>query len=466
MPTGTQPYAPPTQGQNLSQYLASLGNIGDNSFLGNINATNAAGQEFNADALTPGYVPYVAGSGDFSSNANSITGGPTGTEVPGPTNTTLPSDVTAPSPDSWWEKLIEYGIPLAAGAGFADAALAPAVAGVGSGITDVDIEAANELGPLGGPANPITPALPGTLEFASPLGSPGYPGDFSAFTGAPPTDVPNPLPDQTIAPAGDATPASPLTTPNTNTQGLLDTASAFSNAYSGASPATVNAFTNPVATGPTFDSTGLVNNSLLPGDVGAPTAGAGGGGNGFDLSSILSAAKSMGVSPLSALSLLGSILAKPKTPNIPQLTDLAQTAQANATALGGTEATDLAAGQTGKLPAGAQTQINQAEQSAEAAIKSKYAAMGLSGSTMEQQDLIAAQNQAIAAQFNEAQTLANQGVQIAGVINSGDATAAQIYETIMQTVLQQDSQLQAALANFASSSALGAAIANRNSGTG
>src|SRR5271157_24923 len=99
--------------------------------------------------------------------------------------------------------------------------------------------------------------------------------------------------------------------------------------------------------------------------------------------------------------------------------------------------------QTGTLPPGAQAAINQATASAQAAIRSQYAAMGMSGSSAEAQDLAAAQQQGAAQGTNMAMQLLNSGIQ-------SSQMSDQLYQDIMNQSMQQDQDLSAAIGNFAS----------------
>lgn len=98
--------------------------------------------------------------------------------------------------------------------------------------------------------------------------------------------------------------------------------------------------------------------------------------------------------------------------------------------------------QTGTLPPGVQGSIDQASQSAKAAIRSQYASMGLSGSSAEQQALA-----------NVDTTSASQGASLAlNLLNEGvneTQLSSQLYQQIMSTTLQQDQNLQNAVSNFA-----------------
>ena len=144
------------------------------------------------------------------------------------------------------------------------------------------------------------------------------------------------------------------------------------------------------------------------------------------------------------LAMGASMLAKPNIEGLGDLKDIAGAAGRTANEL-------IPSVSTGQLPAGAQTQVNTAVQDAITSIKSKYAQMGMSGSTMEAQEISSAQARGEAMKFDMANKLTQTGLAAAGVA-SGD------YETIMKTLLQQDSALQTALANFASSSAMGAGL--------
>lgn len=118
--------------------------------------------------------------------------------------------------------------------------------------------------------------------------------------------------------------------------------------------------------------------------------------------------------------------------------------------------------QTGQLPAGVQQSIDQASAAAEASIKSRYAAMGASGSSAEAQDLAnvrflaQSQGSTIALQLlqqgtsdtTEAASITNamvsQGVQETGLSD-------QIYTELLNLATQQNAQLGTALAGFATS---------------
>jgi hypothetical protein len=102
--------------------------------------------------------------------------------------------------------------------------------------------------------------------------------------------------------------------------------------------------------------------------------------------------------------------------------------------------------QTGTLPPGVQTSLNQAAAAAQATIRSQYAARGMSGSSAEAQDLANVQNTIASQGASIAQSLLTTGVQESGL-------AAQLYEQILNQSLQSDQQLGTALTTLASSTA-------------
>ncbi len=101
---------------------------------------------------------------------------------------------------------------------------------------------------------------------------------------------------------------------------------------------------------------------------------------------------------------------------------------------------------SGTLPPGAEQFVTNAQKDEESRIRGSYASLGLSGSTMEAQDLAAVSERAAAQRFQIASTVTNQGLQAAG--QAGGA-----FDTIARFQLAQDQGLQEAIAAF--SSALG-----------
>ena len=101
---------------------------------------------------------------------------------------------------------------------------------------------------------------------------------------------------------------------------------------------------------------------------------------------------------------------------------------------------------TGTLPPGLQGAVQQNLAATQAAIKSSYAAKGMSGSSAEQQDL---QNAEIQSQAQTAQLAT--GLLSEGVAETGDA--AGIYNNLIGDIQKSDQGLQSALAEFAAASA-------------
>lgn len=153
--------------------------------------------------------------------------------------------------------------------------------------------------------------------------------------------------------------------------------------------------------------------------------------------------------PLLSLGALGASALMPKAavPNLDKM-------QAGADAAGKT-ATELMSSLTsGKLPAGAENGIQDALAANIAGIKSNYAGMGLSGSTMERQDIAKAQRAAETMRFDMAKQLTETGLNAAGLSEN-------IWAQIAQLVLQDDSSLQDALASFAQAMAYGSGVTPR-----
>lgn len=106
---------------------------------------------------------------------------------------------------------------------------------------------------------------------------------------------------------------------------------------------------------------------------------------------------------------------------------------------------------SGKLPAGAESMVQQAISDGEASIRSKYAQMGMSGSTMEAQEIQALHERAQSMRFSMASDLTKTGLT---ALNSSSA----IYQALMQQQLQQDQNLSDSISGLAEASALGNAL--------
>lgn len=103
---------------------------------------------------------------------------------------------------------------------------------------------------------------------------------------------------------------------------------------------------------------------------------------------------------------------------------------------------------SGKLPEGAESMVQQAINDGEASIRSKYAQMGMSGSTMEKQEIQALHERAQGQRFSMANDLTNTGLT---ALNSSSA----IYKAIMEGQLTQDQGLSDAIAGLAEASSFG-----------
>ena len=152
------------------------------------------------------------------------------------------------------------------------------------------------------------------------------------------------------------------------------------------------------------------------------------------LSNLSSFAKNNGwIAP--AAGLVGNaILSQKKLPGQQQISDIAASTKAQADQL-------ESYFNNGTLPPGVQASINQSAEANKASIRSKYAQMGMSGSSAEAQDLQSANQQAQIAGTNYSIHLLETGIKESG-------SAANLYTQIMQDSLQQDKELGAALSNF------------------
>jgi hypothetical protein len=96
----------------------------------------------------------------------------------------------------------------------------------------------------------------------------------------------------------------------------------------------------------------------------------------------------------------------------------------------------------GQLPAGAREAVDLATQSAKARVRSTYANLGLSGSTMEADALNNVDRQAAAQTFQMADQLLQTGLNATGMSD-------QLYSGILNATLGQNKELSDALGSFA-----------------
>lgn len=109
----------------------------------------------------------------------------------------------------------------------------------------------------------------------------------------------------------------------------------------------------------------------------------------------------------------------------------------------------LSGGVSGNLTPGAQASVQQFLTQSIADIKSKYAAMGQSGSTAEAQDIAAAQAKASAMTNDFANQMINQGSNLLNLAQSGYGDLARIQAL-------SDADLQNAIAEFGAAAGMGA----------
>jgi hypothetical protein len=189
--------------------------------------------------------------------------------------------------------------------------------------------------------------------------------------------------------------------------------------------------------------------------AGGASTGGGGGLLGGDIGSALAkygptaiSALGLGYEALKGSQPIPSNLLQPLQTGAAGLT----TQAANLNTLGGES---LSALQTGQIPPGAQAAIDQATSAAKAAIRSNYANLGETGSTMEAGALAQVDQAAATQTWNVIQGLTQTGLQeIQGGAQETNF-ANQIYTNILNETLQQDQNMQNALARFAAALAGG-----------
>jgi hypothetical protein len=164
-------------------------------------------------------------------------------------------------------------------------------------------------------------------------------------------------------------------------------------------------------------------------------AGDGSGGPGAD-AGFLGNLKTYGPLALSGGGLLSSVLAGEKKPKF-EGDASAQAAQLQA------QGAQLESYLTsGTLPPGISAGLTAAHDAAAATIRSQYAARGQTGSSAEMQDL-----------SNLAATTVSQGAQIAtNLLQQGVSESefsAQLYQSLMQSSMEQDAALSKSISNFA-----------------
>lgn len=203
----------------------------------------------------------------------------------------------------------------------------------------------------------------------------------------------------------------------------------------GAASVDLTSTTVPGLTGAAADPMSAVN---------AGTVGAASNTGGFNLGNFLTNNKSWLI-PAAGMG-IAALQGDSQTPAQSSL-------QSEADALSGQQGQLLSALTTGKLPAGAEAAILQGVNAAKATIRSSYASMGLSGSTMEATALAQADESAAEQRFTIAQQLATTGLSEAQI-------SGQIYQALANQQLQDDQSLQTAIADFAAAMAGGGGNSN------
>ena len=338
---------------------------------------------------------------------------------------------TAVNKQPAWAKGLELG-----GLGLGGALLAP--------------EALAALG-LGGAATAAPAAAGAGTDFLGGVNALNAASDFGGVAGA------DALLGGSGATLGDAgTSALALTDPSVGL--ATDPAqAAISNALTGGSTGVGSgvgigsfdpaAFMDPAAAGGT---------NVPIGGITADTA----GGGGF-MGTGISGGALAGIGGLGAASILGQLIGPriaPQDPGTPALQGVANQAagQGNQQYQYGQQLQQPEL--TGQLPAGAQTAVDNALHDAITGIKARYASLGLSGSTEEQQAITAAQNQSTATQFQIAQQMAQQGQAAVQSATADLGLQEQVYSAIMNATLQQDENLSNAISGFASAVGQGLAV--------
>jgi hypothetical protein len=200
------------------------------------------------------------------------------------------------------------------------------------------------------------------------------------------------------------------------------------------------------AAGPTSD--------LAPGFTEGASDFTSGPGGGFGSDALSFLGKNPGL-PIAAGGLLLNLMRGNSIPGLSNLQNSARSQQALAgqlTAPGIQEANALL---TGQLPAGAQAAIDQSAEAAKAATASRFASLGIPGSSMEAQAIGAIDQQAAAQKFADLSQVSQQGLNQIRTAQGFTNEADLLNNNIMNTQLQQDLLTQQAIANLAASLAGG-----------
>ncbi len=117
--------------------------------------------------------------------------------------------------------------------------------------------------------------------------------------------------------------------------------------------------------------------------------------------------------------------------------------------------------QGGPLPDALEQRVVNNLQSADAATKSRFASLGLSGSTMETDALNHNRNMAQELRGTLALQLAQAGTQLLSLANQDLGIESGIFQNLMNAQIAQDNALEQSIANFAGQAAMASAISSR-----
>jgi hypothetical protein len=325
------------------------------------------------------------------------------------------------------------GQPQAGGSG-STAATAPTAGGSGGGSLS-DFASSSLL-------NANSPDALGTAISATPpsgaaTGAGGW-NDLLSKLGAAPAAT------GTTAAAGGADPASSALLGSQSPDQLLGALSATGPAAASPAAATAtpgNSFVDKLSALGAGDS----------GGAGTPTIAKSGGSGGL-LDSVLGFPKAHPI-----LSLLGGTAASQLLgPQLSKLTGSGMTSQEKALLANEGPAISAANAlipslQTGVLPPGAEASVQSALDADIASIRSRYATIGQSGSSAEQQDIENAKQLAAGRKFQLAQQATTTGLDALGLNQT-------VYQTLLQNQLSRQQNLSNAFSNFFGSVGEGAAL--------
>lgn len=283
--------------------------------------------------------------------------------------------------------------------------------GVISGGAGADVLAGNEGGDLLQSATPAPTGSPfaGAGGGTSAAGFGGAIGDVG--TGVDPTLA------NEVGSGAALAPAAQLDTPNVTPMAGV--------AQPGTLNATVPSLTNPTAAAPAGGGLNL-------------------GGKGGVLGQLLPAG------------LLAAALARgsQQQPAVGQIQGQANSDIASANQLSGAVTPAVIDAITkGTVPAAVQKSIDAQVASSQAAIRSKYAQMGLTGSTAEQQELSAAKQQGVTLAYQQAQQLAQTGLSAISQASGESGQADTLLNSILTAQTAQSTELGNALSQYAAAMA-------------